>query len=312
MCKKVKTFFHVFKGSLFPQSDYYSKIPKASFRFSLKYFISLVLILNFILIILIFVKYNPGRIGRLLDGVVISLKNFPEELVINVRKGRIFTSYNRPYFLWTDFDGQKKLLLVIDETADPTKINQYRSYVLITSTEIIFKTDKLLGEKSNVISLNRLGDQTFNNKTNQKIIQNLTTIKNRLLFSYFFIIPGLMILLPISSFLITLFYLAIISLIVCIIFKVYFHKRIHYKKTLQVALHAVTFPLILDYFLIIFRPSIPVNIEVRPMLPTPLVFLILLAIYVFAAVYQAYENGNKHVVHHPNQAKTHHKHISNH
>jgi len=303
MRQKVKTFFHVFSQSLFPQSDYYQKIPKASFGFSLKYFSSFIIILNLILIIFLTVKYNPGKINRFINSIIINLKTYPEELVINVRKGRLFTSYNRPYLFWNESDGKRNLLLVIDETALPSKINQYRSFLLLTSKEIVIRTDKQPNKIINILPLTYFGNQTFNKKTSQKTVQSLTVFKNLLLLSYLIIVPVLIILLPISSFLINFFYLSVISFIIYIIFKVYFHKRIHYKKTFQVALHAASLPLLLDYFLIIFKPSIQTNVPLKPFIPSPLAFTILLTVFVFAAVYEAYQDHQHQETNH----STHHK-----
>jgi len=290
MRQKVNTFFHVFRGSLLPQAKYYSKIPKASFSFSLKYFVSLILILNLVLIIFAVIKYNPNKINNYLDGLIKGLQTFPDELVVNIRNGRLFTSYNRPYFFWTDLKGKKILLLVIDETAAPTKIHEYRSYVLLTSKELVLKINRTSDDQLRIFPLSYFGNQNFNNKTHQKVLRSLTTIKNLLLLSYLIIVPGLIVLLPLSSFLITLFYLLIISLLIYIIFKIYFHKKIYYKKTLQIAFHAVTFPLLLDYFFIIIKPSIQTNWQMKPFFPSPLIFMVLLGVFVFAAVYEAYHN----------------------
>lgn len=306
MRQKVKTFFHVFTQSLFPQPSYYQKIPKTSFSFSLKYFSSLIIILNLILVIYLTIKYNPGKVDRFLNSIIVSLKTYPDELVINIRKGNLFTSYNRPYFFWNESDGKRNLLLVIDETTLPSKIDQYRSLLLLTSKEIVIRTDKQPNKINNTLPLTYFGNQTFNKKISEKIIQSLIVLKNLLLASYFIIIPGLIIFLLLSSFLINFFYLSIISFIIYIIFKVYFRKRIHYKKTLQVAFHAVSFPLLLDYFLIIFKPSIQANISLKPFVPSPLIFLILLAVFIFAAVYEAYQNHQHKEKNYPLHHKPHH------
>lgn len=307
MRRKVNTFFHVFKQSLFPKPGYYKKIPKSSFNFSLKYFISLILILNFLLVFFIIIQYHPQRINRNLNSLIISLKTFPKDLVINIRKDRLFTSYDHPYLFWSKVNGKLKLLLVIDETANAAKINQYNSYVLITNNKAVFKTDNQPANNFYVVPLTRFGDQTLNINSVKKIIQTLINFQSLLIFIYPAIVIMLLIILPVSSFLTTLFYLSIISLIVYIIFKVYFHKKIHYKKTFQISLHAVTFPLILDYFLIAFKPSIGLNIKLKPIIPPSVTFVILLAIFVFTAVYEAYQNDKNHQPHHFHPQKNHHR-----
>ncbi len=307
MRRKVNTFFHVFKQSLFPRPSYYKKIPRSPFIFSLKYFSSLILILNFLLVFFIIIQYHPQRINRTLNSLIVSLKTFPKDLVINVRNGRLFTSYDHPYLFWSKVNGKLKLLLVIDETANTTKINQYNSYILINNKEVVFKTDNRPANNFYVLPLTRYGDQTLNISFVKKIIQILISFQSLLIFIYPAIVIMLLIILPIGSFLTNFFYLSIISLIVYAVFKVYFHKKIHYKKTFQISLHAVTFPLILDYFLITFKPSIGTNIKLKSIIPPSVAFVILLAIFVFTAVYEAYQNGKNHQPHHSHPQKNHHR-----
>jgi len=300
MRQKVKTFFHVFKQSIFPQPDYYSKIPKASITFSFKYFLSLIISLNLILLIFVSVRYNPGKINRFINSIIISLKEYPDDLVINLRKGSLFSSYNRPYFFWGDLAGKRKLYFVIDESASAGKILQYHSQVLLTKKELVINN-----QTSNVeyktIPLAYFGDKTFDKKNSEQFISLLTIAKSLLIVVYFVVVPSLMLILPLSSFVITLFYLSIISFFIYIVFKTYFHKRIHYKKTLQVGLHAVTLPLLLDYILIIFKPSIPANFYFKPFIPSPIAFVILLAVFVFAAVYETYQDQHQKNIHHPHK-----------
>ena len=288
MRRKVKTFFHVFQGSLLPQPAYYHKITKARVGFSLKYFALLIFILNFIFASFLIVKYNPNKVNKFLTGITKEISSIPQELVVNINKGKLITNYNRPYFFWTTYNNQKKLLLVIDETATQDKINIYNTYILVTGQEIVIKDNSDSSNKFKILSLKNFGKLTFEKKDFQKIAITLTNINKFLFIFYLVTIPSLFILLPLFSFIITLFYLVIISLIVYLFFKTYYHKKIHFKKTLQLSFHAVTLPLILDYFLNIFRPTIPGNIHLKLFIPTPLAFLIILAMFVFAAVYEAY------------------------
>jgi len=303
MRQKVKTFFHVFKQSIFPQPDYYSKIPKVSFTFSFKYFSSLIISLNLILLIFVSVKYNPGKINRFINSIIISFKEYPNELIINLRKGSLFSSYNRPYLFWGELAGKRKLYLVVDESASADKILQYHSQVLLTKKELVVN-NQTSNVKYQTIPLTYFGDKTFDKKDSERLISLLTITKSLLIVIYLVVVPSLMLILPFSSFIITLFYLSIISFFIYVVFKTYFHKRIHYKKIFQVGLHAVTLPLLLDYILIIFKPSIPANFYFKPFIPSPIAFVILVAVFVFAAVYEAYESKQQNKNHHP----THHKH----
>lgn len=293
MWQKVKTFFHVFRYSLIPHSNYYSKIPKVRFRFSLKYFISLIVGLNLIFVLFLSTKYNPAKINQFIDDIVYNLNHYPADLEINLDKGRLITSYNRPYFLWATLGVQKKLLIVIDENAKPEKINTYNSIVLVTRTDIVMKTGNKDTNTFTVYPLSYISNQQITRKSIEQTIQTLNFIKTLVFWGYLIIMPLLLILLPLLSFAITIIYLLIISLIIYYIFKIYYRKNIHFKKTLQISLHAVTFPLILDYFLLISKPCITANINVQPILTTPVAFLLLLTVFVFVAVYETYQNGKQ-------------------
>jgi len=296
MWRKVKTFFHVFKSSLFPQPTYYHKLTKAQYSFSFKYFVFLIFVLNSIFICSFVIKYSPSKINRFINSVTKQVGSVPKEMVVNVNKGSLFTNYNRPYFFWATYNNQQKLLLVIDETADPGKIDIYNTYILVTSREIVVK----LSQGPKIISLKNFGRHTFQAKDFEKASRSLKTFSKLFYLVYFISIPCLLIILPLVSFSITLFYLFIISLIVYLFFKTYYHKRIHFKKTLQLSFHAVSLPLILDYFLNIFRPTLPTNIRFKLFIPTPLAFLIILVMFVFAAVYEAYQD--KHFLQHKRRA----------
>ncbi len=287
MWRKVKTFFHVFQGSLFPQPAYYHKITKASILFSFKYFIVLIFTLNFLFASFFAVKYNPFRVKKFLHSVTAEIASLPEELTVNINDGNLFTNYNHPYFFWLGNNGSKSLLLVVDENAGAEKINIYNTYILVTGREISFKNN-LKSDDFKTVPLKSVGKHIFFKKDFEKTANILTTINKFLYFFYLLAIPLLFIFLPLLSFLITLFYLTIISLIVYLFFKTYYHKRIHFKKTLQLAFHAVTLPLIIVYLLNIFQPTISTNIKFKFFIPPPVAFLIVLLIFVFAAVYEAY------------------------
>jgi hypothetical protein len=75
-----------------------------------------------------------------------------------------------------------------------------------------------------------------------------------------------------------IFYVAIASLIVFIIVKLFVLKRLSYKKTLQIGMHASTAPILLEISSMLFHISIPIKIW----------FFILTLIFITAAVYEAY------------------------
>ncbi len=299
MVRKVKTFLHIFLRSLIPHTLYYSKILKAPFSFSFKYFLAMLFILNIFFIGSFFIRYNPKKIHSLLSSFSVSLSSYPSDLIISVKKGRLITNNNRPYLLWLDYQDKKNLLLVIDETATPKKIQLYKSSLLFTSNEVVIRDMKT--NTLSTLPINYLDDQKI---TGENIYQVIKTINASLLFFpllYSIFIAILVGLLPVASFLITSLYLLFSSCIVYLVYKFFAKKHFRFKKIIQVSFHAATFPLFLDYVLIILRPTIRMGTGVfLPLrqIPFPLLFLTVLAFFVAVGVYEAHAEESHEKPHH--------------
>lgn len=281
-CKmqKVKAFFYVFFRSLIPQTSYYEELSRTSFSFSLKYFIFLLFFLNAIFITLIAIRIHPVKINRLLDSLNAGLNDYPKNLVLTLKKGILISSFNRPYFLWLDYENKKNLLVVVDENAPVQKINQYKSSILLTSKYLAIKN--MRDDNLSVIALNKFSDQTIDSAAVTSIQNNIQKAKSVFMFLFFSIFIFLLFALPILSFFLNLFYLLFASLLVLVLFRAFSKKyagRVKFGKTLQLSLHAITLPLTLDYGLTLL------SIKSRP---SSLLFLFLTSVFVFAAVYEAY------------------------
>lgn len=265
MRKKVKTFFHVFTKSLLPQPEYYRKIIKTGFFFSFKYFLSLLVLIYFVSVFSIFMKFNPVKIIYWKTYLTANLNRYPDDLVINVENGSLMTTYNRPYFLWADNYDKKKLLLVIDQMALPDKIYEYRSSFLLTG-------DSLVVRKNDRLTVVPLKNLSF--RIDKELLVNASgSISTGLLLITFSIfILFLVLVFPLIIFLANLLYLLIISFFVLIGLKIV-SRKISYKKILQLSFHSSTIPLIISCCLYRLHPFC-------------LSFLILL--FLSAAVYETY------------------------
>lgn len=278
MGKKVKTFLHVFVRSLIPEVGYYKKLIKTHFCFSVKYYVSLVFVLNLFFVLFVFVKLNPFQMKTLLSNLVETLQKYPRELRIEIKNGLMKTNYGRPYLLWLDYDDKKHLLLVVDESATPEQIAQYRSYMLLTSNRAIVRK-VFLNENQSQYSLKNFENQNITYATVQQVISSFQTVIRFLPIIYICILLISLILIPLFSFAITSFYLFLSSVVVYFFLKYGTKKPIRFRKTLQVSLHAITLPLLLDYGLIVF------NLSSKPL---PLLFFFLSLIFVGGGVYEAY------------------------
>lgn len=274
--KKIKTFFHVFVKSIIPNDKYYHKILRVKFSFSLKYLISLVIILNILFISFYSIKLNPIFITSVLNNLNKSLDKYPKELVITVNEKGLNTTYNRPYLLWLDVNDKKNLLIVIDEKATPEKINEYNSSLLITSKEIVMKNK--FTRKISKYSLIKVQDQKISKPTIVGIQKIVNTVIAYLPLLFVLVVALALIITTFTSIIIFLIYSLVSTAILFFLFKYLFKKRPHYKKVLQISFHAITLPIIIDYLLIML------NVGSR-ILPYSFFFLVL--VFVGVGIYEA-------------------------
>lgn len=283
--KKVKVFLNILFNSAIPWPSYYSKILHMQFINSLKYLLTLIVILNIIFIASIYSKLNYGKIHSIISAFLVSAKQIPNDFRLQIANGTLITNNNRPYFFWIDYQNKKKLVGVVDESATPDKINKYESMFLLTSRDFV-----TLGS-TKTISLSSLGPLTINHKIIQKSVINLNAILKFLPIIYMCIIIVLSIVVPIFSIVITVVYLFVASFIGYYAYRIFTKKHIKYKKTIQIAFHAATLPLIVDYFIIVFKPTLPFKpFIVMPQSFFPILFIFLLSLFIFTGIYEAHSN----------------------
>jgi hypothetical protein len=306
MVRKVKTFLHVFLRSLIPHTLYYSKILKAPFFFSFKYFIALLFALNLLFVGSFLVRYNPKKVYSVLSSFSTSLSSYPSDLVISVENGRLITNNNRPYLLWFDYQDKKNLLLVIDETATSRKIQLYRASLLLTSNELVIRDVRT--NTLSALPINYLDDQKITKAKVNQVVQGINISLSYFPLLYTGFVGLLAVLLPAVSFLVTSLYLLFSSCIVYLVYKFFAKKHFRLKKIIQVSFHAATFPLLLDYLLIILQPTIRMGpnafLPLRQ-IPFPLLFLMVLAFFIAVGIYEAHAEESHKKPHHPAQHKNH-------
>lgn len=291
--QKVKAFFHLFSGSLLPQTKLYQKFLREKMSYSLKYFILINFILSTLFILFLVIKINPFRLNSLIVSLNSSLTKYPDDLSIKINKGFLVANYNRPYLLWMDYNKKKYLLVMVDESASMSKKSEYRPSILLTKTNAILKNvnDYKL---STIIPLTVVPEQIIDKSTVNVVQLYLEKIRKYL--PAFFFASSLIafFLLPLFSSVVYLAYLISSSLLIYLLFKFFSNKTpgLTYLKTLQLSLHAITLPLVLDYGLTTF------NLKTKP---SPLLFFILVLVFVFASVYEAYF-GHRHKALHLHKA----------
>lgn len=284
--KKVKSYFHEFLHSLIPYPSYYSKILKKNFRNSFAYFLILIVGLNIIFITSIYTKINYEKTRSIIFSLYASLQQVPNDFQLQITNGTLIKSYNYPYFFWIDNNAAKKLLITVDENAYPEKIRSYKSFILLTSKDLVTYSNNTVQS----VPLSTLGKITINKPILQDSASKLQSILNLLPIIYICIIIALIIIIPAVSLIITTIYLLIASLIGYFAYRLFTKKHVSYKKSLQIAFHAATLPLIVDYFIIILKPTFPIKSAfVIPQNLFPIVFIFLLSLFVFTGIYEAHE-----------------------
>jgi hypothetical protein len=275
--KQIRTLIHVIKHSLFPIDDYYIKVRKQTpFSFSLKYLISLVLLSSIALTLLYPLHFLPMyQPSKLKSQIISTLKQLPEDFVLNINDfGVMTTNQSRPIIIFNQNQKAPERLLVIDPQATEKMAQDYNTRFLLMRRKAVIKSfDGLI-----TFEYRKQRPVTFDSRT----IGNITSFLEEL-FSFYWVFFALfmlffLIVIPAIFVISKIFYVAIASLIVFIIVKLFVLKRLSYKKTLQIGMHASTAPILLEISSMLFHISIPIKIW----------FFILTLIFITAAVYEAY------------------------
>ncbi len=286
--KKVKSFIQTFTKSLFPHHVTYHHFLNVRFGSAFRYFISLVLVLNLGAFIFFIANLNPIKMSDLINNLTLSVGQYPSDLVINIRRGLLTTTYNQPYLAWLNYGGSRYLLLAVDESAIPNKIDSYQSYMLLTKNDFVFTLSHKPGDFM-IIPLNNIGNITFDKSTAIDMQKNLLNVNSWFTIVYLAFCIGLIIVLPTISIIITLLYLVTGALIAYFLLRMA-NPQIHWKKVIQIGLFAVTLPLLIDYILLFIGLRTPYQ---------PLMFFALTTLFTIGGTYEAYYPlTTHHSVHH--------------
>ncbi|GEM_PF-2370212 len=272
--RKVKTFFDTFSNSLIPHHPYYHTILTEKFSRSLKYFITFLLATYFLFILFFFARYDLWRSMRTaVSSFVASLQNYPNNLIISVSKGTVMTNYNRPYFMWMDYGTKKIPIFVVDEHATDQSVTQYGSVALVgRNTIYVQNIDHRSYRKLSLDSISTTIDKS-------KIMEYADALAQTMKL-FFLLFPLLLfIIIPLGLIVQNLVFLVCISAVVYFFGRSFTRGRLTYRKTLQLALHAATFPILLYTSLILINLSYTLSPQINALLIT---------IFTVFAVHEAY------------------------
>lgn len=245
--KKVKAILTTSLNSVIPQDIYYPKFLHIRFLYSLKYYITILLVLTGLFTLTFSYKYPLSKLLQYKNDVARSFAEFPETVILRIQKGQLTSNSDLPVFVWVKHKDKPLFVFMANARDDvPRTIRpipflflkkdgmqiSYRQYQHITTYD---KT------RDYTISKEHMPD--FEEKVNAWFSPVLT---------YYNL--ALVTLLPIAFIIFTTATILISALISFLLFRMYF-LRIHLKKCIQAGLHGTHIPMIISALLFILYPT---------------------------------------------------------
>jgi len=261
---KLRFFWAVFKKSLL-EPEYYNDVLKAPFKFSIKYLFGLLFMVLFIkglIFGLISIPFLP-KVSQLVGQSKVFFKDlYPSGLTLTLKDGNVRTNVDEPYFV--PFPEITKIkdqsLLVIDTKAKAGDIKKHKTVFFLTKNSFVYlDTQSKEGYRVNPLT-DYKGYGVFNREAYDRLFTRISP--------YFSYIPallyvGLVMYVFLGPFLAVPFSFALVFLYLIIMCFFLFlitylmKKTLQYKSILQLGLHGITFPIILDLFASSFRVDMP-------------------------------------------------------
>lgn len=256
----MKHFFQSVKDSIYSPA-FYVGLRTQKLSYSIKYFYKLAVILALITVIHFAAATLPGLQSFFTDAGSKIISHYPDTLELKIVKGEAFVNQPEPYYLplpaeikpdvERDMPGIDNLV-VVDTTQSytPEQFDRYRTLVWVTKTHLAVR-DK--GGKVSLNPLQGVGDVTLNKAFVESTLQKLSPLIKSIPFAIlFFVFIGMIF--GISN---KLVYLLVAGLAVFLYFKVR-KEAVSYRASYQIALHALTFPLVLTFLVQLLFPAFAV------------------------------------------------------
>jgi len=280
---KVKTFFHILLNSFIPNNQYYKKIPHTGLSFSLRYFLVFIFLANLIYTGFLVNRYKSWKLNNYFEGFIQGLEKYPDNLNIYLKQGVLKTNYNRPYFMWVKQGDKKILPLVIDESADSERINQYFSSLLITGRKLIVRKHQGNADYL-VLPLEYFGNQNINKSKIAQFRNKIAALASFIGRWHFIGVIIFYIYINISLLIKLFIYSFIASLLIYLIFLLIMRKKHRFKYVWQISLHSSTLPIVIYYLLFSCCKSTG---YLSP------AFFFVECLFLFVAVYEAFYKARK-------------------
>jgi hypothetical protein len=272
--KKVKAILSTFLHSLVPQDIYYPKLLHTRFKFSVKYYIFLIVVLSFIFTTIVIYQYSPNKIINYKNAVTRSLLSFPDDAVIRIIDGTLEVNQNKPLFLWLYRD-EKPFFVFMAHTKDELSLSNNPLPVMFlgkNSVQFAFKGS----------AFTQAYDKTAHYLISKETLRSFVNMSNSFfppLLFFFFVF--LVLVLPLSFGFWSTVSILVNASIVFLLLKS-FIPHIHLKKCIQAGMHGTHIPLITTILLYALFPASP-NVII---ITSSLMF-----VFTLVAVYEMYSGS---------------------
>ncbi len=245
-------FLKKVKSSIY-DPEFYSSLANKSLGSSIKYFFGLILVVSLISVLVMSIVFVP----KVKDFVVSFgnevVSNYPQNLEVKIDGGVVSTNVAEPYFVKipdsikgdvqnSELAGYENLV-VIDTKSDFNldRFDSYKTMSLLTKDLFVYRDDR------GKITIQQLEGLT-NIKINQSVVEYWVNKIKPFVNALPYVLPVLGFIALFIFHIFKLLYLLIPALIIYFISKLR-KMDLTYKKSYQVALHAMTLPLLVHVLL---------------------------------------------------------------
>ncbi len=281
--KKLKAAFFVFKQSL-TEEHYYKDIIKMNLGFSIKYIFVMALLATAITLPKV-AKPLLTDFKETLNSLSASmLELYPEDLIINIKEGKISINQPEPYYFkmpgeleeYSTTENEEEYpenLIVFDSMGTLDDLDIYKTIVLVNDKNILIK-------ESNSIEVYPLKDAPDTEVTKEKFAEGVSTLDKFIKVLPYIVLVMVVIISLVYYFGFRLVYLFPVAFILHLIGKSR-NQKYEFKQYYMIAIHAMTMPLVFE----VIASLISLNVEL------PFWFMLLNLVVGILAVIKLEENN---------------------
>ncbi|MFC1624776.1 DUF1189 family protein [Patescibacteria group bacterium] len=248
--KKLKAFFYVYKNSL-TSPKYYKEIFKTDLRFSIKYYLMLVLFASLLITSIETVLVVPKIKEKLGEFTESAREMYPEDLVIKIEEGNWTVNREQPFVIPMPKIPSEDVpanLIVFYEEGTVSDVDLFDTVILVNKVNVVIRE----GNGIQARSLKDIPDTEINREAFNNFIN--------FLFGFTKFLPYIIFVAVLLALLIYfIFFRLLYSLLLgAVIYALSFlnKKSLDYTKSYRVGLHTMTAPITFQVILSLTRTSL--------------------------------------------------------